>query len=119
MARLAGLHLTPEILEAAYNYLRSTPPYRRWKLPHADEVRFQVTWKTDQRGNCQQHGNGKHTVRISQVFIGRTVSLMEAMAHEMVHVHLDRKKVRAHHGNEFQTCAEQVCRYHGFDFRQF
>jgi len=32
------LPLTPATLTAAYEFLRTTPPFKGWKLPHADEV---------------------------------------------------------------------------------
>ena len=38
-----ALRLTPEILEGAYEFLRATPPFRGWRLPHADEVEFVVS----------------------------------------------------------------------------
>ena len=112
------LHLTPEILRAAYEYLRACPPFNRWKLPQADEVEFHVTRHTDRRGDCEATVDG-HCVRISAALIGRTSSLMETLAHEMIHVRLDRKGVRSHHGRDFQRCAAQVCRYHGFDLKLF
>lgn len=38
-----GLHLTLEMLEGAYEYLRTTPPFRRWKLPPGADIEFHVT----------------------------------------------------------------------------
>lgn len=119
-----GLHLTPEILRAAYEYLRATPPFNRWGLPPADEVEFHVTRHVDRRGdwNCyQKKSGGGHIIRISSVYIGRTDSLMEAMAHEMVHARCEilGDKTSAPHGGNFKRLAASVCRRHGFDVRQF
>lgn len=114
-----GLHLTPDILRAAYEYLRATPPFRRWKLPPADEVEFHVTRHLDRTGDCETAGGHEPVIRISAALIGWTGSLMTTMAHEMVHVHLDRNGVRAHHGADFRRCAAQVCRHHGFDPKMF
>ena len=36
------MQITPELLEASYELLRSMPPFKRWKLPHADNVVFRV-----------------------------------------------------------------------------
>jgi hypothetical protein len=115
-----GLHLTPEILRAAYDYLRATPPFNRWKLPPADEVEFHVTRHKDRTGDCETGPAGQEPIiRISATLVGWTSSLMATMAHELIHVYLDRKGVRAHHGAAFRRCAAQVCRRHGFDPKLF
>ena len=114
-----GLHPTPEMLRAAYTYLQTTSPFRRWKLPPADEVEFHVTRNKDKAGECESSGGHEPVIRISSRLIGRTLSLMETVAHEMVHLHLDRNGVRSHHGAAFRRCAAQVCRRHGFDPKLF
>ena len=115
-----GLHPTPEMMAAAYDYLRTTPPFRRWKLPPSESVEFHVTRHLDRTGDCETGPAGNDPViRISAALIGWTASLMATMAHEMVHIHLDRKGVRAHHGADFRRCAAQVCRHHGFDPKLF
>lgn len=120
-----GLHITPQILAAAYEFLRALPPFNRWKLPPASELQFKVTsskdtegYYDDKRGKNDKPGQ-KPTIGISQVFVGHSHSLLETMAHEMTHVYLFRKKVRKYHGPEFQRCAERVCKYHGFDPKRF
>lgn len=115
----SGIHLTPEILRAAYEYLRATPPFNRWRLPAADEVEFHVTRHKDRTGDCETAGGQEPIIRISAALVGWTSSLMATMAHELVHLYLDRKGVRAHHGREFQRCARLVCKRHGFDPRLF
>lgn len=115
-----GLHLTPEVLAAAYTFLRATPPFNRWKLPAAPTFRFRVTGKRDEEG-LYDDKNGRATpeIHISKHFVGKPFSLLETMAHEMIHVHLFAKGVRKHHGPEFQRCAERVCGIHGFDPKRF
>src|SRR5258708_16268586 len=39
---MSKLTLTPEMLESAYEYLRVSPPFCHWDLPHADHVSFRV-----------------------------------------------------------------------------
>ena len=85
-------------------------------MPPSDEMRFRVTRSKDDRGyaidTCE--------IGISSHNIGRTESLMEAMAHEMVHVHVHaRGHTRSEHGAEFWRCARLVCRHHGFDPKLF
>ena len=33
---MGRLHLTPDLLEGAYEYLRLSPPFREWRLPDGD-----------------------------------------------------------------------------------
>src|ERR1700754_3947176 len=52
----AKLPLTPEMLEGANEYLRVSPPFRAWNLPHADHVSFRVMTTRDRFG----HFRGRH-----------------------------------------------------------
>lgn len=112
------LPLTPDALYAAYEYLRATPPFRRWKLPQGDQVEMRVTRDKGYVGLAKE-GSRFPVICISAFHVGRTQTLIETMAHEMIHVHLDSKGVRAAHGAAFRKCAASVCRYHGFDPRGF
>lgn len=109
------MHLTPAILEAAYEFLRATPPFSRWKLPHADEIEFRVTRHRDCQGKCVTEDD-RHAILVSEVKIGRTFGLLELMAHEMVHVHCHRQgHLKPEHGAVFRRHAARVCKEHGFD----
>lgn len=114
MSSRTGFHITPDILAACYEYLRATPPFNRWGLPHADEVTFVITRELNTRGYCSTT-SGEHEIGVSMVCITQTDSLMKAMSHEMVHAHCDRRGVRKHHGAEFQKFARQVCNANGWD----
>ena len=116
-----SLPLTPEALEAAYNYLRTCAPFKGWKLPEAEEVEFHVTRHKDQEGDWE-FKNGRHSVRISQHTIGHTDSLMQAMAHEMVHMfqYITKSETpNAVHNWRFNKLAGVVCRVHGWDAKKF
>ena len=41
------MKLTPGILEAAYEFLRTTPPFKGWKLPSGVDITFRVIKKLD------------------------------------------------------------------------
>lgn len=114
------LHPTPEMLEASYEYLRVSPPFRAWKLPPADDVGFKVTIDKQVQGRCE-FWKGEFTIKVSTRAITRTSGLMELMAHEMVHLHLFQRKAKdpIGHGREFKRCAARVCKYHGFDLANF
>ena len=108
-----GLPLSPDILKAAYEFLLHTPPFNRLKLPPADEVKFRVTQHLDREGDY--FWDGRHNIRISERVVGHTSSLLEAMGHEMIHVHEENCGIRSHHGRGFKKLAHCACRYHGWD----
>ena len=113
------LPLTPRMLEAAYEFLRSTPPFKGWALPANDKVRFRVTRHLDTHGQANGHDDPGPEIDISTAVVGHTYTLMKALAHEMIHIHLDRSGVRAAHGAAFKRCAALVCKRHGFDPKEF
>lgn len=115
---LPCLHITPEMIERTYELLRVTPPYNRWKLPPGEEVEFGVMNCAFPGGDCLTE-NGKTRIRISTRRIGRLHNLVEYVAHEMVHMHIQRKGIRTEHGREFKAAAKVVCRHHGFDPKLF
>jgi predicted SprT family Zn-dependent metalloprotease len=111
------LHLTPEMLEASYELLRQTPPFRRWKLPEPDEVAFRIIRSDTTRGTFHLD-KGKPVISISSRCVGNIHSLNETMAHEMVHLYEDTvHKARGDvmHSSKFKALAKQVCKHHGFD----
>lgn len=115
-----SLPLTRETLAAAYDYLKTTPPFSHWNLPDSEDIKFKVTKHTDRYGHhCQL--NAKHEVAISTRYVGRTQSLMESMAHEMIHIHQEesRSATSSEHNAAFHKYAAVVCKYHGFDPKTF
>jgi hypothetical protein len=121
-----AIPLTPKMVAAAYSYLRTTPPFNRWRLPPAEEVRFKVLDRIRDPGYVRIWGDhvcheGKHIIRVSRSLIPWTSSLMELLAHEMIHVHQAESgaKGRPGHGPGFQRLAARVCSIHGFDPGRF
>lgn len=122
-----ALHLTPALLEAAYELLRTTPPFKRWKLPHADAVEFHV-FKARHRRHMADYEwfavNGKasgHRIRIAVHKDHRLLTgVVASMAHEMCHM---RQRLMgtdyASHGRVFKRLAAQVCRAHGWQLDSF
>jgi predicted SprT family Zn-dependent metalloprotease len=114
------IHLTPSMLEASYELLRTTPPFKRWKLPEADDVEFHVTKHRDRQADCTSYVDMRVVIRISTTFHGRVAALLETMAHEMCHIHQRRLSPgEREHGAAFKRLAAQVCRHHGFDPKTF
>jgi hypothetical protein len=112
------LRLTPDMLAAAYDFLRATQPFRAWKLPEAEEVGFHIL-KTRHRSADYSFENGIHLIRISAACNGHTVSLLASMAHEMIHLRQQLLGDRGHHNARFGKMAARVCRAHGFDPKSF
>jgi len=118
--------LTPEMLEGAYEYLRVSPPFCHWDLPHADHVSFRVLGAKDRFG----HFRGRHRrargddefseIAISAPLVNSTDMLISTMAHEMIHLYQDETgTARGHHNPKFRKLARRVCRIHGFDLESF
>lgn len=118
------LHLTPALMEATYDLLRMTPPFKRWKLPPGEEIKFLVTCHDDRHGHFTTHVRWKHPrIGMSVVYVKTLQQLTETMAHEMVHLKqwlMDGEKWNDNHdGKQFCRMADQVCRAHRFDRGSF
>ena len=110
-----SLPLTPEIVEAAYEFLRKTPPFRRWKLPQPDDVVFHVK---AQRSHMADYlfDDKRHHISVSAKMVGHTDTLLKCVAHEMAHMRQQVMGDRslAHNANFFRLTA-RISKYHGFD----
>jgi hypothetical protein len=87
-------------------------------MPDGDAVAFRVMRHKDLRGQCFWD-NGRPVIDVSAKNVGHTDNLLQTMAHEMVHIHLDRNGVRSDHGADFRAGAVAVCRHHGWDVKLF
>jgi hypothetical protein len=115
-----SLHITPAMCETAYELLRTTPPFRGWHLPHADEVRFKISGDLWAYGSHWHDPKG-HEIRISYRNIKQLGTLTRVMAHEMCHMREVQLKSRSDvmHGRTFQRLKAQVCKWHHFDIGAF
>lgn len=125
------LYITPESCRAVYDYLRTTLPYRRWRLPDSEAVEFRITKSADKYGSVNYPTIKGHRIRpiveISDHLVWCTDLLVRTMAHEMIHLRqfqLDGWKVvekgkEYGHGEDFQAMAKLVCRRHGFNPQEF
>lgn len=104
------------MVEAAYCYLLTTLPFRRWKLPHPDKIRFRVMVTKEWYGHWQGVPEGD-TVGELAVSIGTVESsdqLHQTVGHEMVHIYQEKCGFRDIHGVHFTRLAKTVCRRHGW-----
>lgn len=116
------LHITPAMVEGAYELLRSTPPFKRWKLPTSDELGFKVTAQADRYGHYNDgkpQGHWPH-IAISVAHVKDLTTLLEVIAHEMCHIRQGQLgRNVADHGLVFKRLAKQVCKRHGFKQETF
>lgn len=111
-----GISVTKEVLESAYEILKLTRPFNRWKLPDSSEVKFHVLKTEGLSGDYYKDEKGNHHIRVSEKTHTTLNTIMQTVAHEMCHMKDDSK---AHHGKKFHRLADSVCKYHGFDRGQF
>jgi hypothetical protein len=111
------LTLTPEMLEGAYELLRTTAPFKSWHLPDGETVSFQVTGSRKTSG-LHFYERGQHAICVSQNNHRTLRTLLEVVAHEMVHMYetkLGLARSDVEHSTRFKELAKRVCAYHGFD----
>ena len=117
------LPLSPDVLAAAYAFVAATEPFRRWNLPDSEDVKFQVISST--KNFAHYRWDGGHTIAVSSRSVGHAATLIEKMAHEVIHLHLEatgmesRSKDPNVHNMAFRKLAADVCRIHGFDPKAF
>lgn len=114
------LPLTPHILAGCYDFLRTTPPYCRWKLPEPDEVAFVVSRNRAKLGTHQ--GGVINTITVSEANAAHTCTLVWIMGHEMIHLAQflgGHETPNTIHNADFRRKAQAACRYHGWDIGLF
>ena len=118
------LPLTAETLEACYEFICTTPPFSRWNMPAGEDVKFIVGKAADCFAHYQWDGK-RHTITVSSKAVAHTITLINAMAHESIHLHLFATKQESlrsgpkYHNAAFKRYAAQACRYHGWDEKAF
>jgi len=105
--------LTEAVLASAYDLLRATAPFHRWKMPPASDIKFKVLKTKNYDADC----NGE-VIRVSTGRHSSLAALLPTMAHEMVHLHQMSRgtfKPKSPHDSEFKRLLALVCKHHGFD----
>lgn len=111
-------NLTVDQIEAAYSLLKTFSPFKGWHLPDADDIEIRITNHNGMRGECIQEGP-KLILNVSHKCHGHTLTLLNTLAHECVHLRQAQLGINLDHGEFFQKAAKQVCRIHGFDPKDF
>ena len=112
------LKLTPDMLAAGYDFLRTTAPFSKWRLPESDELGFHVVRDP---GLSADFGveQGVPYIRVSEANNGLAITLLSTLAHELIHLRQYLTGDREHHGPRFRRMAARVCAIHGFDPKTF
>jgi hypothetical protein len=93
-------------------------------LPESEDVLFKVVRTRHKQGWYQWDGE-RHTITGSAGRISQTNTLMAFVAHEMIHLYLEkmgwesRKGSIDTHNAAFRKFALSVCKHHGFDHKAF
>lgn len=117
------LPLTPAMLVAAYDFLATTPPFNGWGLPEGEEIVFKVV-RTKRQFAWYQRDGKRHTIAVSAGKVTSSHMLLQALAHEICHLHLaelgmdNRGTVDTHNG-AFRNLAAEVCKFHLWDLAAF
>lgn len=125
------IYPTPEMCRAAYEFFRTTLPYRRWRLPDAEQVVFKITDSGKIMGSVYYPSGKGQKIRprmeISERLNFCTDLLIRTIAHEMCHLrqfqldgwHIVDPDKEYGHGEDFKKLAKLVCRRHGFNPKTF
>lgn len=113
------MKLTPEKLAEHYDWLRQTLAFRDLKFPPRERMIFKTTRDKKKRGYFRSLSNG-WAIAISEEHNKTHGEVQKVMAHEMIHAHLEMIcPDAAHHGKEFQECADRVCKHLKFNREEF
>lgn len=120
------MKLARPMLRAVYTMLRSMPPFNRWKLPPAHEVKFEIISARHSHDGWYSAEYEEHEMRVSRS-VDTLPKLVAVIAHEMAHMWQDRhgpsrkgwKDPDFGHGPDFKKIADRVCEKLGFNRRGF
>lgn len=111
------------MVEQTYELLRVTLPFRRWNLPHADELAFKIIpWKDREAHFLSGRNFTYHEIAVSTHWIKTLDRLAQAIAHEMVHMRMEQLKLPGGpngHSHHFRRLAKSVCKHHEWDLENF
>lgn len=111
------MKVTAQTLRAVYTLLRTLPPFKRWKLPTADNVIFEVL-KRDKDHASLEHGKYP-VVSVNPHTHNTLLHVVESVAHEIAHMRQRKFDGGMTHNKRFQKIALQICNSLGLDPQRF
>lgn len=89
-------------------------------MPHADEVEFGVTRHRDRQADHTHYLRTKeHIIRVSSYHVRTSLGLIEAVAHEMLHLRQWRVRKSSGHDTWFNKTSARCARFHGWEIEVF
>ena len=118
-----SLALTPHLAAAVYDCLREFPPFKRMKLPPADEVEFRIVAdKTLHGWHNSTRKKGQHIIAISAGGVGQFATLVRITGHEMIHLYQYISKTttaNTEHNAQFNRVSKRACKLFDWDYAAF
>lgn len=110
--------LTVKHIRAVYTALSCLPPFSKWKMP--DEYRIDLTVSRSNRV-FGHYDSDPHAIAISCMQCKNFDDVIRTMAHEMVHLKLERDGDPDHsdHKGTWHEAVAEVCTYFGWDKETF
>lgn len=106
------MNLHPAQVQHLYDTLRVLPPFSKWKLPLSQGIIIKVIRSKEVMGDYEPD---PHTLRVSSVMCQDMLQVLETVAHEMVHLSLDREGLdHSNHDDHFKARASEVCKAWGW-----
>lgn len=114
--------VTVKRMRAIYTMLLAFPPFDRWDMPPADQVRFFVL--RDLRAMGVYNSGDKHHIGIHPDTHWTLHTFVATMAHEMAHMRQEIIGKRPatkdeQHNRAFYAIARQICTKLGLDPERF
>lgn len=113
------MRITPDMLAAGYDFLRTTEPFRAWNLPESDDIGFAVL-RTNHSADFGVN-NGTPIIRVSERRNKHSNTILMTVAHECIHLyqHLHGLSGGGEHNGDFRARAARICKIHGWDEGNF
>lgn len=112
------MKLTRHMLAQVYSMLAAMPPFDRFNLPSDASIQFKVNRSGMAKGTYEPDPN---TITISKPEHKDYQDVVGTVAHEIVHLALERRGSRDHsnHDAEFNALAAEVCNLWNWNFKEF
>jgi hypothetical protein len=110
--------LSPKILKNVYLMLLACKPFNDYKsMPPADNIRFVVNSDPDTMGTYlyDEDEAPSHVITISKERCGHLNTVIQTMAHEMIHLKRHKTKAWDQHDDKFRKYAKDIADELGFD----
>ena len=112
------MRLSEKQVRAVYTCLAMLPPFSTWRMPDEYRVEFRVIRSNRVFGH---YDSDPHTIAISREQCQNFDDVIKTMAHEMLHLHLEREG-DPDHSEHKGVCGErssEVCAAFGWDVAEF